>query len=136
MSQENVEKIALQQVDAVNRADADAFIATTSPDVEWEDSIFWSEGVRTYRGREELREWFNQVVVEPWESLQCGVEEIVEAPDDRVFFGGTLTACGKDSGVETQLHFWTVSWLANGKITRRRVFLARNEALEAAGLSE
>jgi ketosteroid isomerase-like protein len=135
MSQENVET-AQQQVDAVNRRDADAFVAVVSPDVEWEDSIFWSEGSRTYRGRTEVREWFDHVVVEPWESLLCEAEEILAAADDRVFFGGVLTARGKESGVDTRLHFWSVTWVANGLITRRQVFLERAEALEAAGLSE
>jgi hypothetical protein len=35
--------------------------------------------------------------------------------------------------VETQVHGWSVLWIANGKITRRQVFLDRNAALEAAG---
>ena len=135
MSEENLE-IALQQVEAVNQQDADAFVATVSPDVEWEDSVFWSEVSRTYRGKAEVREWFNQVVLEPWENLHCGVEEITEAADDLIFFGGLLTARGKDSGVDTELRFWTVNWFADGKVARRKVFLERAEALEAAGLSE
>jgi ketosteroid isomerase-like protein len=135
MSQENVE-LALQGVEAFNRRDVDAFVATLSPDVEWEDSVFWTEPVRTYRGRAEFREWFNRVVVEPWESIHIEVEEITEAPDDRVFAGSQLTARGKGSGVDTQIHAWTVLWLTNGKITRRQVFLDRDQALEAAGLSE
>jgi ketosteroid isomerase-like protein len=81
MSRENVEVI-LRGVEAANRRDVDAFVADVSPDVEWEDSIFWSEGSRTYRGIGELREWFNQVVIEPWESLRIEIEEITEAPDD------------------------------------------------------
>jgi ketosteroid isomerase-like protein len=135
MSEGNSE-IALQQVEAVNRQDADAFVATVRPDVEWEDSVFWSEVSRTYRGRAEVREWFNEVVLEPWESLHCGVEEITEAADDRLFFGGLLTARGKDSGVDTELRFWTVNWIADGKVARRKVFLERAEALDAAGLRE
>jgi ketosteroid isomerase-like protein len=135
MSQENVDVI-LQEVEAVNRRDADAFVATVSPDVEWEDSIFWSEVARSFRGKAELREWFNQVVNEPWESLHCSVEEITEAGDDRVFLGGLLTARGKDTGVETQQYFWSVAWITDGKVTRRQVFLDRAEALEAAGLRE
>jgi ketosteroid isomerase-like protein len=135
MSQENVE-LLLKAIDAVNRQDAEAFVATASPDIEWEDSIFWSESARIYRGRSELREWFNQVVVEPWESLRCEVAEISEATDERVIWEGILTARGKDTGAETRLHFWTVNWFAGGKVTRRRVFLERAEALEAAGLSE
>jgi len=53
-----------------------------------------------------------------------------------VFFGGLVTTRGKDSGVETQVHGWTVVWLADGKITRRQVFLDRDEAVGAAGLRE
>ena len=135
MSQQNVE-IALQQVEAVNQQDADAFVATVSPDVEWHDSAFWSGVSRTYRGRAEVREWFDEVVVEPWERLHCEIKEITEAADDRLFFGGHLTARGKGSGVDTELHFWTVNWIADGKVTQRKVFLERAEALEAAGLSE
>jgi ketosteroid isomerase-like protein len=135
MSQENVEAI-LQGIDAFNRRDVDAFVATLSPDVEWEDSVFWTEPSRIYRGRAELREWFNRVVVEPWESIHFEVEEITEAAGDRIFFGGLLTTRGKGSGVDTQIYGWTVMWIANGKATRRQVFLDRDEALEAAGLSE
>jgi ketosteroid isomerase-like protein len=135
MSQENVEVI-LQEVEAVNRQDADAFVATVSPDVEWEDSMFWSEVARTYRGKAELRDWFKEVVIDPWESLHCGVEEIGEVGDDRVFFGGLLTARSRLTRAETHQHFWSVAWLIDGKVTKRRVFLDRAEALEAAGLSE
>jgi nuclear transport factor 2 (NTF2) superfamily protein len=56
MSQETVE-IALQQVDAFNRRDVEGVVACASPKVEWEDSMFWTEDVRIYRGRAELREW-------------------------------------------------------------------------------
>jgi ketosteroid isomerase-like protein len=135
MSRENVETV-LQGIEAFNRRDLDAFVATLSPDVEWEDSVFWTEPVRIYTGRAELREWFNRVVVEPWEGIHFEVEEITEAADDRVFFGGLLTTRGKGSGVDTQIHGWTVMWITNGKATRRQVFLDRDEALEAAGLRE
>jgi ketosteroid isomerase-like protein len=135
MSQENVELI-LQGVEAINRQDADAYVALASSDVEWEDAAFWSEPVRIYRGSAELREWFERVIVEPWESVHAEVEEITEAADDRVFVEGLLTARGRGSGVETQIRGWFVLWFANGKVTRRKVFLDRAEALEAAGLSE
>jgi ketosteroid isomerase-like protein len=133
MSQENVE-VARQGIEAFNRRDVDAFLSLVSPDVEWEDSGFWSEPSRTYRDKAELREWFNRVVVEPWDSLHVEVEEITEAADDRVFFEALLTTRGKGSGVETQIRGWSVVWITNGKVTRRQVFLDREEALEAAGL--
>ena len=135
MSQENVEAL-LAAVDAVNRQDPDAFVAYASPDIEWEDSVFWSETPRTFQGREQLRDWFREVIVEPWGSLHCEVTEITEAVDDRVFYGLLLTATGKGSGAETRLRLWAVNWYSNGTITRRRVFLHRDEALEVSGLRE
>ena len=134
MSQENVE-IVRQAVEAFNREDADAFVALAGPNVEWEDAIFWSGVTRTYRGREELREWFNQVL-EPWESLHVEVEEITEAANDGVFYCLFLTGRGKGSGVDTELRVWAVNWFADGKVSRRRVFRERDGALEAAGLRE
>jgi ketosteroid isomerase-like protein len=134
MSQENVE-VALQLIEVSNRRDVDAFVALVSPDVEWDDPTFWSEPSQTYRGRAEVRAWFNRVV-EPWESLHFEVEEITEAADDRVLAGTLLTTRGKGSGAETQIRLWYVVWVANGKITRRQVFRGRDEALEAAGLRE
>ncbi len=134
MSKEN-EGLIRQVVDATNRQDADAFLATLSPGVEWEDALFWTEGRRTYRGRAEVRDWLNQVQ-EPWDDLHMHVEEIADASDGRLFVGLGLSARGKESGVETRLRFWTVSWIVDGKIARRRSFRERAEALEAAGLSE
>jgi ketosteroid isomerase-like protein len=135
MSRRNVEAV-LHGIEALNRRDADAFVETASPDIEWEDSVFWSEHARIYRGEAELREWFDRVVLEPWESIHFELAEITEAGDDRVFFGGLLTTRGKGSGAETQVRGWSVVWITNGKITRRLVFLDRAEALEAAGLEE
>jgi ketosteroid isomerase-like protein len=129
-------QVVRKGVEAFNRRDVDGVVATASPNVEWEDSMFWSGVARTYRGREGLREWVNQVL-EPWESIHVELEEITEAPNDRVFYGLFLTARGKGSGIEPPgQRFWTVVWLANGKVTRRQVFLERAEALEAAGLRE
>jgi ketosteroid isomerase-like protein len=135
MSEENVE-IVRQAVAAIGRGDADAFVALASPDVEWEDSVFWSETPRVYRGRAELREWFNQIFVEPWEGYHLEITEIIEAADDLVLVAGLATARGKDSGVETQMRSWQLTWFADGKPTRRKIFLTRAEALEAAELEE
>jgi hypothetical protein len=61
-------------------------------------------------------------------------------------FGGLLrrgfeshpsaTTRGKGSGPETQVHGWTVIWIADGEVTRRQIFLDRDQAREAAGLRE
>ena len=79
MSEENVE-IVLKVMDAVNRRDRDAFMACLHPDVEWrEESGDPLPGLRgIYRGRAEVRAWFQEAVVELWESFDIEVEEIAE----------------------------------------------------------
>ena len=134
MSVENVELVR-QVVEAINQRDADAFVATVSPDVEWEDAVFWTETPHTFRGRAGVREWLSQIL-EPWESFHVEADEVTDASADRFVVGFDFIARGKESGVQTQLRFWALCWVADGRITRREVFRERAEALEAAGLSE
>jgi ketosteroid isomerase-like protein len=135
MSQENVELIK-RNADASTRQDVDAFLATISPDVEWEDAMFWSEPMRVYRGRQEVREWFERALVEPWESFQLEIEEVIPAGEDRLVAGGFVVGRGRRSGAEVRVHGWSIFWITNRLITRRSVFLDRAEALQAAGLAE
>ena len=134
MSEENVESIR-RATEAFNRGDADAFVALGTPDIEWEDPIFWTEGTRIFRGRDEVRTWFAQVR-EPWERIHLAVEEILEAGNERLVVGFRLTARGRSSGADTQLQFWQVLWFREGLTAKRQIFRDRAEALEAAGLSE
>jgi ketosteroid isomerase-like protein len=135
MSQENVE-IVSKAAEAVNRRDSDAFIACLHPDVVWDDSAGFP-GVRgIHRGRAEAQEWFQDVILEPWESLRLKVEDVTELSDGRVFAVALMTARGRSSGADAELRFWSVYWLADGKITRRELFWDRKKALAAAGLSE
>jgi ketosteroid isomerase-like protein len=127
-------EIVRRQVEAANRRDLDAFVALASVDVEWEDAMFWSEPTRIYRGRTELREWLERVL-EPWDSLHLEVQEMIEAGDDLVFGGARLTTRGNGSGVRRQIRGWFLFTVVGGEITRRQVFLDRDEGLEAAGLS-
>jgi ketosteroid isomerase-like protein len=135
MSQENVE-VVLAAVDAVNKRDPDAFIVCLHPDIEWQERGDPFPGLRgTYRGRVELRKWFEEAVLELWETLHVDVEEITEVHEDRVFLGFLLTARGRGSGVETELRGWQVHLCVDGKVaTRQGPFWTREKALEAAGL--
>jgi ketosteroid isomerase-like protein len=136
MSEENIDVI-LRGVEALNRRDADAFVAVVSADVVWETNpkLVGLGGI--YRGRARVREFFEQLSgLETWESIHVEVEEITEASDDRVLAGMFVKARGRGSGVPTELHLWQVFWFAEGLITRRQAFFTRQEALEVAGLSE
>jgi ketosteroid isomerase-like protein len=136
MSHENIE-VVREAVDAVNARDPDAFVACLHPEVEWVDSGDPLPGLRgVYRGRAEVRGWFEEAFGDTWESSHVEVEEITEASDDRVFVETFSTARGRTSGAETELRAWHVLWFADGKVARRRVFWTRDDALEAAGLEE
>ena len=79
MSQENVEVIR-EAVDALNRGDPDAFTALLRPDVEWKEPTDPFPGLRgVYRGRAEVREWFEEAFLELWESFHVEIEEITES---------------------------------------------------------
>jgi ketosteroid isomerase-like protein len=134
MSQENVE-LAQRAVDAFNLRDVDAFVTLLSPEVVFEENPV-VPGLRdVYRGRAEVREWI-EAVLEVFENLQVEVVELTELGDDGVFAETVSMARGTASGVPVEFRFWMVAWFAERKITRRQVFWTRDQALEAAGLSE
>ncbi len=133
MSQENVE-VVRKLIDAANRGDLDAWADFLSPEVAWESLPL--VGFRdVYRGRAEAREWVEQLI-EDFEEVHLEIEEITALSDARVFFGYTQIGRGRGSGLLGELRGWAILWLAKGLITRRQVFWTRDQALEAAGLSE
>jgi ketosteroid isomerase-like protein len=131
-------EVVLKGIVATNRRDADAFVACLHHDVEWQESGDSFPGLGgTYRGRAEVRAWFEEAFGSIWESSHTEAEEIIEASDERVLLGFLRTARGRASGVATNLRGWNVFWFANGKIAKRAgPFWDRTEALEAAGLRE
>jgi ketosteroid isomerase-like protein len=134
MSQENVELVRAL-TDAANRIDINAIIALLSPDVVWEETTDLPGLRGVYRGRDEVRAWTDEIL-DVFESAHNALDRVTELSGDRVFTENVLTARGKGSGVPTELRYWAVYWVKQGKIARRQVFWNRDEALEAAGLSE
>ena len=128
----------MRGVVATNRRDPDAFVAGLHYDVEWQESRDSFPGLSgIYRGRAEVRAWFEEAFGSLWESSHTQVEEIIEASGERVLLGFLRTARGRASGVETNLRGWNVFWFANGKIAKREgPFWDRAEALAAVGLRE
>jgi ketosteroid isomerase-like protein len=72
---------------------------------------------------------------ETWAKVHWEIERIVEAGDVLVtFHRGTVV--GRESGVEVMRELTTLFRVHDGKIASERIFLDRDEALEAVGLSE
>ena len=88
----------------------------------------------TYRGAA-AREWAT-AWVDSFERMTQEPIEFVDAGDDRVFveFIQRGWMAGSDVPVETLT--WSVSTVRDGRFLRTLLFQNRNDALEAAGLSD
>ena len=132
MSRENVESLR-RAFEAYNRGDLDAAVADTDPDCEYvptgalpggRDAVRGPEGYKRFVGW--LRDTFDRAHIEV---------ELTDA-GNQVLALLTVRGRGKQSGVETTWEFWQVWTYRDGKAVHGRGFTDRDEALEAAGLSE
>jgi uncharacterized protein len=132
MSQAEIETLRAIY-DAISRGDWDAAFRDAGPDFEFTPPE-QNPIAGTYRGSEAVRGFFaelwaafDQVTVEPGPFLEA---------DDSVVVSLLMRLRPSDSGAKVEMritHLWT---MRDGRPVRCRVFLAREEALEAAGLSE
>jgi uncharacterized protein len=132
MSQENVELVR-GLFEAFSRRDWGALIGFFDPDVEWVTTGQFVGG-QIYRGHEGVRE-FLDVLTGEFDGFQAEPGNFATA-SDVVVADTRVSGIGKQSRVPVELPFTVVISLRSGKIIRVRNFLRRQEALEAAGLSD
>jgi uncharacterized protein len=109
-------------------------LALFDPEVEIE-SVPGGLTAGTYHGHEGLLKLLGEFWGQ-FDERRSELKECVPAGGDRVITIVLHHARGKLSGVEVEMwhhHVWT---LRDGKVVRWQMFLNREEALEAAGLSE
>ena len=128
---ENVAKVR-GYMDAFNRRDLDALIADADPTTELHE---WpnAPGAETYHGPDGLRRAFEKWF-EVWEWMHLDIEEITDA-GDHVLFKLHQRAKGRGSEVEVEITSFNVYTFRDGKVTRIQLFIEREPALEAAGLT-
>ena len=133
MSEETVELVRLG-FDAIERGDLALFEEWTTPDLlivqppEVPDS-------KTYEGRaavaEALEDWPKQ-----WEDFRLDLVEIIDVSDDVAVSVTRHRGRGRESGIEMDFKVFYVHRLRDGKLARMDMFFSREQAIEAAGLSE
>ena len=138
MSQENVE-VVRQVFDAAARRDQATALALYHPEIEWDTSRPGTPGDMAgsgvYRGHDGLRKWFRSWH-DAWDDLVDDCEELTDA-GERVVSVSTMRARGRTSGANVTSRRYSGVWtIREGKVTRVVWFATREEALEAAGLSE
>jgi ketosteroid isomerase-like protein len=123
-------EVVRQAFEASKRRDDDEVFPLYDPEVEIESGY---DG-RVYRGLDGVRAFFRDWL-EVWDEIDWEVKEWIDAGDHVIALMHTWGR-GKMSGVSVErreAHLWT---LREGKLRRLRVFETKDEALEAAGLSE
>jgi ketosteroid isomerase-like protein len=133
MSEENIDVIR-RHYEGFNRGDLDALMETVAPDAEFVNEALGE----TYRGHGEIRRFF-EGLWEVVEDYRVQPEEFIEG-GDQIVVPVRLSGRFRHTGISEELpiparmaHAFTVR---NGKILANRVCRHKDEALEAAGLSE
>jgi len=136
MPEENVELVR-RFIDAFSRRDRETFAALLHPEVEWDSFVTPLLGIaETMHGRDELvRVTFERIpqVLDDWHAVPLEVEALA---DGQVLSVARYEARGSSSGAEITMETTAIYRFDSGVILHVREFRTREEAVEAAGLSE
>ena len=131
MSQENVE-IVKAAIDAINSDDWDAAFQDAAPGFE----LDFSRAIGPYRGvysLDQARRFINDFNA-MFESVRWEADRLIDAGEHVVLLG-TIFYRGRD-GIKTTASVKQVWTIREGAVERFVMYQERQEALEAAGLSD
>jgi ketosteroid isomerase-like protein len=131
MLEEDVE-IERRSFDVWNKWDVEALRRMYAEDAMVETGI--TGFGRTFKGEDPIGRWAAEMR-ETWAEVRWELDRIFEADDVVVSFYRGI-GIGRESGVEVVRDLTGIYRLRDGLIVSERVYLNREEALEAAGLSE
>ncbi len=86
-------------------------------------------------GKDAVREWL-QDWIDMFDGFWMELVELIDADEVTVFTAERYGGRARLSGAETDSANWTVFNIRDGTIARGREYATREQALEAAGLSE
>ena len=134
MSQEMLEALR-QGHEMINAGDLDGFLAILSPDVVWEEAYLGVD-IRSYRGREGVREWW-ETGAEAMEESHWEIVRVLASSQDAIVAEVRYTGRGVGSGAEvTARLFQAIRLRHDGLADYVGGFPDASQALEAVGLSE
>jgi ketosteroid isomerase-like protein len=133
MSQENVEVIR-SLTEKINAGDTEGELELIHPDLELFPPEDEPEAKEVYRGREGYRE-YSSYWTDTFDQWQTEVEEYIDA-GEYVVVVGQAHATGRASGARVETYATWVWRVRDGMGIECREYRTREEALEAAGLSE
>jgi ketosteroid isomerase-like protein len=104
------------------------------PEIVWDASASGLPSAGIYHGHEGVRRFFRDWLA-PWDDYEIEAREYIDA-GDAVVLVFRQAGTGRGSGIRTERDFFGNYELENSKVVRFRLFATREQALEAAGLSE
>ena len=120
--------------DAVLVGDMEMFNGLTTPDLVLVQPPEVPDA-KTYEGTgaivEAMEDWPNQ-----WEDFRMDLTEVIDVADEVAVSVTRHRGRGKKSGIEVDFEVFYVSRGRDGKLARLEMFFKREQALEAAGLTE
>jgi ketosteroid isomerase-like protein len=133
VSEGNVE-LHRRSVSAFNSRDADAYVALADPQIELH-SVFAAVGGASYRGRDGVRAWF-QDLEDVWgPEVRFQVDEYFDL-GERTLAIGSLHGRGQQSGAEVTLTgFQAITW-RDGQAVYYRAYTDKDACMEDLGISE
>ena len=134
MSEENVE-IVRKSIEVFNRDGLDASLEYSTDDIEHRAVEGAVDDRGPMRGKEAVRAYI-QDWLDTFDDFKTEPVELIAVGDDQVVAVVRLSGRAKASGIETDLTFAVLYTVRDGKLARGREYETREEALEAAGLSE
>ena len=134
MSQENVEIVRVAY-EAFAREGLDRFMEHFTDDVEYRALAGATADLRPLHGKDAVRAWL-QDWIDMFDGFWMQLVELIDAGGVTVFTAERYGGRARLSGVETDSANWTVFTIRDGKIASGHEYATREQALEAAGLSE
>jgi ketosteroid isomerase-like protein len=136
MSEENVE-VVRAAYEAFARDGLDRFLEHFTDDVEYRvlagapDELIHGP----CHGKDAVRAWL-QDWIDMFDGFWQQLVELIDAGGDTVFTAERFGGRARLSGVEADSPNWTLFTIRDGKIASGHEYATREQALEAAGLSE
>jgi ketosteroid isomerase-like protein len=130
MSQENVETVR-RAIAAINTRDIDAYLACCSENVELLLPVVGAQ----FLGADGIRRFFTDIE-DAGPDFRIEVQRVQAIGDSNALAFVRVSSTGRASGIVTGAESANVYDFIDGKISRIRIFLDRDEALKAVGLGE
>jgi ketosteroid isomerase-like protein len=139
MSRENVD-LVWRASEALNQAIANNDVTPMlrdflDRDVYWRAAEGAIDDVGGMRGHDAVRRYFEDWS-DDFDNLTLTPQQFVELDDERVLVRQRLSGRAKHTGIETELTFFAIYTIREGRFIEVREYVTREEALEAVGLSE